>query len=216
MKWGICIAVVVLSCGPSLQSSTSTSDPTEYPCLLGDPSTLRPDFMVRQTLVVHAVHDGKPIDTEFDAVVQKQGDTLRIVGLGPADAKVFALEQRASRMKFTQFIGPALPFSPRNILVDVHRVYFKRLAVAPSDEAGRLTGVRKGVLDGELVEESWQDGQLRSVAFTRPDSPALRGAIRITFGLGCRHNACEPETVTLRNEWFGYRLDIASRGYERL
>src|SRR5262249_55424302 len=63
------------------------------------------------------------------------------------------------------FMGPELPFSPRNVVVDVHRVFFKRLPAPP--QAG-YSGVVRGELDDETVEETWRDGQLRASAFTRP------------------------------------------------
>jgi hypothetical protein len=193
-----------------------TGAPSEYPGLLHDPRTLQPDFMVEQSLTIRTVRDGKPVEVELDAVLQKQGETLLIVGLGPMSTKAFTLTQRGDRIELVQFMGPELPFSPRNIVVDVHRVYFKRLP-APHEagsEAG-YSGVRRGELDGEIVEETWRDGELRATTFTRPGS-TLKGAIRVELGPGCAPSRCEPESATLRNEWFGYTLTIASEGHERL
>jgi hypothetical protein len=189
----------------------SASGPSDYPCVLHDPSTLGRDFMVRQSLAIHAERNGEPVDGQFDAIVQKRGDTLLIVGFGPMNVKAFTLEQRGDRVEFHQFVGPELPFSPRYILVDVHRVFFKHL---PAPEHGH-SGVLRGELDGETVGETWRDGQLRAAVFTRPGS-ALRGAIRVDLGPGCLPNACEPESATLHNEWFGYTLTISNDGYEQL
>jgi uncharacterized protein DUF3261 len=128
------------------------------------------------------------------------------------NVKAFTLTHRGDRIEFAQFTGPALPFSPRNVVVDVHRVFFKRLpAPIPAGQAS----VVRGELDGETVEETWRDGQLRAAVFTRPGS-ALRGAIRIELGPGCTPALCEPESATLHNEWFGYTLTIVNEGYERL
>src|SRR5262249_22064274 len=150
-------------CGPGERTVIlSTTASSEYPCVLHDPSTLGRDFMVRQSLTIHAQRDGKPVDGQFDAIVQKRGDTLLIVGLGPMNVKAFTLEQRGDRITFHQLVGPELPFSPRNIIVDVHRVFFKRL---PSPEHG-FAGVLRGELDGETVEETWRDGERREVVFT--------------------------------------------------
>lgn len=213
----LALAGVVSACGSHVRTMVSVaSDQTEYPCVLRDPVTLQPDFMVRQTLAFHAVRDGKHIDSELDAVVQKQGGTLLIVGLGPMNAKVFTLTHQRDRIEFAQFMGPKLAFSPRNVVVDVHRVYFKRLEAPFPGDTNTYTGVRRGELDGEQVEEIWHNGQLRSVAFTRLAEPALRGAIRIELGPGCKWNACEPDTVSLHNEWYGYQLTITNSNYERL
>lgn len=206
-------AALLAGCGgPARHVVLSASAPSDYPFVLHDPATLGHDFMVRQSLTVHARRDGQPVDGQFDAILQKQGDTLLIVGFGPMNVKAFTVEQRGDRIEFTQFFGPELPFSPRNIVVDVHRVYFHHLP--PPAEPG-YSGVTRGELDGETVEETWQGGELRRAVFTRPGS-ALRGAISVELGPGCTPAACEPVSATLRNEWFGYTLEIANEGYERL
>lgn len=206
--------LALAACGhPPRQSTISASAPAEYPGVLHDPSTLAQNFMVRQSLKIHTQRDGKPVDAELDAVVQKQGDTLLVIGLGPMDVKAFTLTHKADKIEFVQLVGPELPFSPRNIVVDVHRVFFKRLP-APTD--AHYSGVLKGELDGEHVEETWQEGQLRASVFTRPGEPKLKGAIRVQLGAGCEPAHCEPVSATLRNEWFGYTLTIVNEGYERL
>ena len=200
-------------CGHPVRGTViSTSDPAEYPCVLADPRTLSHDFMVRQSVAIRAQRDGKPVEGRFDAIVQKQGDTLLIVGFGPMNVKAFTLEQRGDRLEFTQFFGPELPFSPRNVVVDVHRVFFKRL---PPPAPPGYSGAVRGELDGEAVEETWQAGELRRAVFTRPGS-ALRGAVSVELGPGCTPAACEPTSATLRNDWFDYTLAIANEGYERL
>ncbi len=206
--------VTTAACGgsPKRQSVILTSAPSEYPGVLHDPLTLKPDFMVRQTLTIKTQREGKPVEAELDAVLQKQGDALLIVGFGPMNAKAFTVTQRGDRIEFAQFMGPELPFSPRNIVVDVHRVYFKRLA-APTEP--RYSGVRRGELDGESVEETWQDGQLRGSVFTRPGSKLI-GAIRVERGPGCEPAHCEPASSTLVNEWFEYTITVANEDYERL
>jgi Protein of unknown function (DUF3261) len=205
--------VVVSGCGHQARSTVIlTTDPSEYPCVLHDPRTLAPDFMVRQTLTIRAQREGKPTEGQLDAVVQKQADTLLIVGFGPMNVKAFTLTHRGDRIEFAQFLGAELPFSPRNVVVDVHRVFFKRLA-APTE--ANYSGLVRGELDGEVVEETWRDGELTTRVFTRPGS-ALRGAVRIALGPGCTLRQCEPESATLHNEWFGYTLTIINEGYERL
>lgn len=208
--------VAIAACGgpPKRTAVIQTGAPSEYPGVLPDPRTLaHPDFMVRQTLTIKTRRDGKVVEAELDAVLQKQGDTLLIVGFGPLNAKAFTLTQLGDRIEFAQFMGPELPFSPRNIVVDVHRVYFKRLP--PPTEAS-YSGVHRGELDGETVEETWRDGQLRGSVFTRPGDKKLVGAVRVERGPGCTPAHCEPESATLSNEWFGYTLSIANEDHERL
>jgi hypothetical protein len=205
--------VAVVACAHNERHATIlTGDPAEYPGVLHDPKTLAPDFMVRQTITIHAQHDGKPVDGEFDAVLQKHGDRLLILGFGPMNVKAFTITQRGDRIELVQFMGPELPFSPRNIVLDVHRVFFKRLP-APTDP--NYSGALRGELDGEHVEETWQGGELRKTEFTRP-AGTLHGAVRIELAPGCRASSCEPASATLRNEWFGYTLEIANTDFESL
>jgi len=204
---------VVGGCAHSARRSViMTGDPAEYPGVLHDPRTLPHDFMARQTITIHAVHDGKPVEGEFDAVLQKHGDTLLILGFGPMNVKAFTITQRGDRIEFAQYMGPELPFSPRNVVVDVHRVFFARLS--PPTEP-HFSGVMRGERDGEHVEETWRDGQLRETVFTRPGT-TLRGAIRVELGAGCDPVDCEPEAATLHNEWFGYTVSITNESFERL
>ena len=212
-KLALVSVIIALGCVPPARRTViSTTEPAEYPCVLRDPSTLPHDFSVRQTITIHAVHDGKPVDGQLDAVLQKQGDTLAIVGFGPMNVKAFTLTQRGEQIEFTQYVGPEVPFSPRNVVVDVHRILFKRLQ-APAEAS--YSGVITGELDGEHVEETWRDGQLRQAVFTRPGS-SFQGAVRVELGPGCTPAACEPETANLTNEWFAYSLAIVNEGYERL
>jgi hypothetical protein len=208
------VLVVLAACGghQERRATVMTAAPSEYPGVLHEPATLTPDVVVRQTITIHARHDGKPVEAEFDAVLQKHGDKLLILGFGPMNVKAFTITQLADRIEFAQFMGPDLPFSPRNIVLDVHRVFYKRL---PSPTTEKFTGVQRGELDGEHVEETWQDGELRAIVYTRPDSPKP-GAVRVTLAPGCKPNACEPATATLENEWFDYTLDIANDDFEAL
>ncbi len=213
----VALAIAAAGCGqPVRRTLMLTSDPAEYPGVIHDPRTLGRDFVVRQTITIHAKKpDGTPVEGEFDAVLQKQGDTLLIVGFGPMNVKAFTVKHQGNQIEFVQFMGPPLPFSPRNMIVDVHRVFFKHLPV-PADAGASFSGTRTGELDGEHVEETWQAGQLRATVFTRPDNALLHGAVRIELGPGCTAAECEPDSATLHNEWFGYTLGIENEGYETL
>lgn len=212
----LALAALVIGCGGGTprHAEIPIAAPAPYPGVLKPPAELHPDFSVRQTLVIHAKDgEGKPVNAELDAVLQKQGDTLLVLGFGPMNTKAFTLTQKADKITFDQYLGPQLPFSPRNIVVDIHRVYFMRLP-PPSDPA--FTGPLEGELNGEHVVETWKAGSLRSLVFTRPAEPALKGAIRVQLGDGCTVASCEPKTASLRNEWFGYSLAIDSDDYEKL
>jgi hypothetical protein len=191
----------------------SADDAAEgYPAVLHDPAEWPENFMVRQSIDIRGQKDGRTVEGQLDAVVQKKDDTLIILGLGPMNARAFTLTQRGRRIEFDQLAGPRLPFSPRNILIDVHRVFFKAL---PRPDGAGASGVVRGELDGESVEERWEHGELKERSFTRPGS-ALRGALRVEYGAGCRADRCRPESVTVNNQWFGYTLTITNHDYEAL
>lgn len=207
MRW-LFAALVLAACGGSSRHAVFATDaPAAYPGVLHPPRALGADFMVRQTLTIHATRDGKPVTAELDAVLQKRGGELLVLGLGPMDTKAFTLTQRESTIAFDQYMGPPLAFSPRDMIVDIHRVFFKRLPGPPPD------GTRRGELDGEHVEETWQGGELRAIRYTRP---GFTGAVRVELGPGCKPARCEPETATLHNEWFRYTVDIVDDAFEWL
>jgi len=198
------IATCVLAgCG----SVPKTQMDAEYPGTLEVPEHLAPDFMVEQHIEAKRGDRGG----SFDAVVQKQGDELVVIGLGPMKTRAFVLRQRGSRVTFEQSFGPKLPFPPRNIVVDVHRVFFKRLPLAE----GSADGTYSQSLDGETVVEVWKNEMLRERRFMRP-SEFPDAAVRIEYGEGCRRARCEPSHVRIVNEWFGYTLEIENTLFQPL
>jgi hypothetical protein len=202
--------IVLFLLGLTACATTGAAD--GYPGVLHDPGEWPENFMVRQSIDLQARRGDRTVDGHLDAVMQKQGDTLVIVGLGPMNARVFTLTQRGHEIDFVKGAGPDLPFSPRDILVDVHRVFFKAL---PRPPGSGESGILRGELDGEHVEESWENGELRSRTFIRPGT-ALHGAVRIEFAAGCRVDRCHPSSVIVKNEWFDYTLTITSQDYEAL
>ena len=201
-------AAATIACAACVACGGKVNAPmdAEYPGSTPPPETLKPDFMVEQH--IEAQRGDKK--GAFDAVVQKQGDELLVVGLGPMKTRAFVLRQKGLRVTFEQRFGPALPFPPRNIVVDVHRVFFKRLPRVP----GSADGTYEGTLDGEKVYEVWRDGMLRERRFYRPGEEM--GAVKITFGEGCRPEKCEPDHVRIDNAWFGYSLEITNSMFQAL
>jgi hypothetical protein len=190
------------SCGPAAPPATPAS--REYPCVLAPPEALAPDFSVRQHVTAEA--GGK--SGSFDAVLQKRGAELVIVGL-VAGVRAFVLKQTAAGITYDQSFGPKLPFAPRDVVVDVHRAYFKRLPRAPGE---RPTGTLRGRLDGEKVEEDWKDGHLVERRFFRPGEH--KGAVRVTYDEGCTVERCAPRRLRIENEWFAYAIKIDSDEYD--
>ena len=199
----VLVLLPLTACSPRTAPSpggTGQAASTDYPGVLHPPNELSPDFVVEQH--VELAKDDR--HGAFDGVLQKRGDELVIVGLGPMGTRAFVLRQEGVEARFEQTMGPALPFPPRNVLVDVHRAFFKRLP----------PGIERGELDGEDVTEVWKDGSLVERRYVRP---AFRpGAVRVFYGEGCTRDRCEPKTVRIVNEWFGYEIRIDNRRYHSL
>ena len=170
-----------------------------YPGVLHPASELSPDFVVEQHI------EAKKNDKTggFDAVLQKKGADLTIVGLGPMGIRAFVLKQVDDDATFEQTMGPTFPFPPRNVLMDIHRAFFKRL---PS-------GSTEGKLDDEDVTEVWKNDNLVERSYRRSDRA---GAVRVFYKEGCTRAQCAPTSLRLVNEWFGYELTIENRRFQFL
>lgn len=195
MRSSVALALLLAACG-----SSSTQTVREYPGPLRAPSAYPRDFALDQTVTAHHLRGS---DT-FRAIVEKRGDALIMVGLGPHGGRAFVLAQEGERIRFDSQLPRELPFPPRYMLLDVHRAWLLGLAGAPLPD-----GEHRASLEGEEIVESWADGRLRSRTFRRLDGhPA--GLIRIEYegGLSPELEAEPPSRVELDNGWFGYRLVI--------
>lgn len=172
------------------------------------PAALRPNFSVRQH--IEASSHGK--SGAFDAVVQKQARELLVVGLGPAGVRMFMLKQNDAPaddgITFEQSFGPKLPFSPRNIVLDIHRLFFMGL---PASARTADDGTFEGETAAGKIREIWRGGELRERQFSHP---SRQGAILISYGAGCRKERCAPEYATIDNGWFNYVLRIENSDYQ--
>src|ERR1700722_8658280 len=86
------------------------------------------DFFDRQRIV--ASYEGHAFG--FDAVLQKRGNELTLLGLTPFGSRAFVVTQKGADVSFQNYVGTALPFPPRYMLIDVHRVFFAHGAPDPA------------------------------------------------------------------------------------
>jgi hypothetical protein len=172
--------------------------------VLAPPEALTPDFAVHQRVTAEA----RGRSETFDAVLQKKGGELVVVGL-VAGVRAFVVKQTAAGVSYDQSFGPRPPFAPGRVLVDVHRIFFKRLSRTRGE---RPNGTLRGPLDGEQVEEDWIDGRLVERRFFL--SGRERGVVRIAYGDGCTADRCAPREVRLTNEWFGYTIVLENDDYD--
>lgn len=168
--------------------------------MLHPPTDYAGDFAIDQR--VTASFEAR--QQSFRAVLEKHGDSLVMVGLGPHGGRGFVLTQRGGDVTFESHLPEELPFPPEYMLLDVHRTWLVGLPGAPLAD-----GEHHGTIDDEEVTETWADGRLLSRAFRRVDGTPP-GVVTITYegGLDPHVDAPAPTRVVLDNGWFGYRLEL--------
>jgi hypothetical protein len=195
---------LIAGCAPAAQSPPTAM--ADYPGVLHAASSLHPDFSVQQTMQIRFGESSGTID----GVLQKQGNHLLVVGLGPLGVRAFVLEQSGDAISFKQNFGPPLPFPPRNIVVDIHRAYYMRVPRALVPAATQQATIARVHQDDEDIEELWQAGNLKRRTFRRT---GMKGAVSVEFFGKCTATVCAPNKIVIDNGWFGYRLEIDSEEY---
>jgi hypothetical protein len=145
----------------------------------------------------------------FEAVVQKLCDEIVVIGFAPFGAPAFTIHQRGLEIRVESHLPGPWPFSPRNILLDVHRTFFLPIPETPPPDGSHATPHGRS-----LVRERWESGRLieRRIGRAAEDDP---GEIVITYVGGARRGAPARE-IRFENGIRGYRIDIAVVAYERL
>jgi Protein of unknown function (DUF3261) len=202
VKRALVVTLVALACThprpPPMPAVT-------HPGTLVSTREIRGAFMFRQRVEAHT-----PLrEVSFDAVLQKQGDTLTLLGLTPFGTRAFVLQQRDLDVSFTSHMPGELPFPPRYMLLDIHRTLFIGLGPPPA-----VDGERTGTRDGEEIRELWRGGRLLERHFRRPDN-APPGTIDVRY-VGGMEGDTPPRTIELHNGWMGYSLTITTLDAQRL
>jgi hypothetical protein len=145
----------------------------------------------------------------FEAVVQKLCDEVVVVGFAPFGAPAFTIRQRGLEVEVESHLPAPWPFSPSNILLDVHRTLFLPIPETPPPDGSYATALGRSI-----VRERWESGRLieRRIGRADGDDP---GAIVITYAGGARRGAPARE-IRFENGIHGYRIDIAVVAYEPL
>lgn len=188
------IALFAVACG----APARTAPPPTPPGVLHSPSDYASDFAIDQRVTASFGEEAQ----SFRAVIEKRGDALVMVALGPSGSRAFVLAQHGHDVTFESHLPRELPFPPEYMLLDAHRAWLVAIAGAPLADGSHVA-----TIDGEEVTEVWADARVLSRSFRRIDgSPA--GLLTITFegGLDPRVAQPAPTRVVLDNGWFGYRL----------
>lgn len=129
----------------------------------------------------------------FDAVLEKKGPVLLLVGLDPLARPGFVLRAEADSIAVSNRSGRALPFEPAHMLADVQRVFY------PWDT--------KAVPADILLTETVGVHGLVSRRFERRSRPE-DGAILVTFEGGWLLPYHVPRRAIVQNGWHGYTLEV--------
>jgi hypothetical protein len=148
----------------------------------------------------------------FDAVLQKRENELVLLGMTPFGSRAFVLKQTGLDVSFESFVPQELPFPPRYILFDVHRVFFDGIATGAQALAD---GSHEATRDGEQLTERWQDGRLWQRRIRRLNGDPA-GEIVIDYDGGMPAGGPPPAHVGFANGWYGYRLDIDTQSHQPL
>jgi hypothetical protein len=206
------LAIAGLACAGTLCACSSSPGPKAAPTpdvvVLHTPNELPGDFLDRQT--IHAVYGKR--SASFDAVLQKRGNEIVLIGMTPFGSRAFVLKQTGLDVSFESFVPQELPFPPSYILLDVERVFFG--GVAPAGQA-LPDGSHEAPRDAEIVSETWQGGLLKQRRF-RKASGQPAGDVVIDYGPGMPPGGPPPEKITYSSGWYGYRLEIVTVGHQAL
>jgi hypothetical protein len=203
---GMGLLLLIPACATPPRAPSLTE--ADYPGMLQAPGNLAVDVLWRQRVTAHWPEG----ERGFDAAVQKQGDTLTVMGLSPLGPG-FAFILRGDQIETVNQSGQELPFPPRFILLDVQRVFYPWLPPA-GPGATVPDGRREGIAGGERVVEVWQKGRLAERTFTRVDRRP-EGAITVRYAWD-RADWLAPTRAVLANGWFGYELTVETAEETRL
>lgn len=151
------------------------------------------DFQWQQTVTVE-YRGAEP--RSFDAVLAKEGEVLKLLGITPLGTVLFQAEAVGTEVSFDNHTGQSLPFDGTHILRDVQRAFFPWVE-GPFDEAG----VRSARWGDTLVTERQGDGFVAERVFESPDE---RMVVRFDAPVG---EGPSPRVV-LDNVRTGYRLEV--------
>lgn len=174
--------------------------------------TLGVDLVLQQRVTIQ--WNGR--EEGFGAVLQKRGDELLLLGLGPMNSVGFRLALVGDEVSFDNRTGRELPFVPERILLDVQRVFYPWIDEAESASCSRCD--RQGSRDGIEVVERIGASHLEERRFVIRDGPLgeeRRTEVVVRYEAWLEDPRV-PARAILSNGRFGYELLVETTSAERL
>jgi hypothetical protein len=192
---GLCL----LATACALQHPQLEEYSVENPGELAPSDEIPGNFLMRQNLRFAAGDR----EGSLEVVVQKHCDEILVIGLTSFGSRVFTIRQHGTEVSAESHVSGTWPFSPENVLIDIHRVYFLPTPSPPPTDG--LREIRRG---SELVTERWISASLVERSFRRVSgNPPGRVVVRYDGRVPPGHPASE---IRLDNERYGYQLDITT------
>jgi hypothetical protein len=197
------IVFALTGCANATQEGRTPSQapPPEENGALPDISKFNCNFTWQQT--VSASYG--PLTSTFDAIVECSDGELRMVGLTPFKTRAFLLTQKGQIFHFEKFVDRELPFSPKQILVDLHRTFFIGFQTRTEERTERY-------FQEERVDDA-RDGKLWKRRLKRVANES--GSISIDYEGGF-DGTVPPSQVVLTNGYYGYRLVVETVSVQSL
>jgi hypothetical protein len=222
-RFGRCLCQLLWLCASAACASAPRGQGSQArvpPAQLRAADALPEDFFYRQRVTARWPKG----EQRFDAVLQKRGAELLLVGLSAFGQPGFSARLDAEgRLHVDNRTGQPLPFDLQYVLVDVQRVFYPWLdGPAPSDAE------RWGVQGDCRVWERYAHGALVGRVFAR-DTP--QGLERVTVRYAAAsdadhhvdhadaarvHGVAVPRRVVLDNPLLRYSLTIETLDAQRL
>lgn len=196
---GLCVI-----CSWACSGSVRPAPPVVAPANLVDMAQVRWDFAWRQSIsatYVRPDRDGRSESATFEAVLQKEGGILTMVGLTPFGTRAFVIQQEGSVVKLAAGQASQLPFPAEFIFLDVNRCFFMGLSTAVLAD-----GWHQQQFHGETIQDHWRAGRLLQRIF-RPTGASAKAAVVIRYRPGLVRGVA-PSEVELVNERYSYSLKI--------
>lgn len=210
----VCFAIALSGCATkqtdekALASTTSKMSST----MDGKVGNLLPVAALRDDLVMQQSVSVRWQDREesFEAVLQKRGSELLLLGLGPMNTVGFRLTLDDRGVTFENRTGRELPFLPERILADVQRVFYPWIEEDSICSNCKREGRRAGLEIRERIGDDFLEERRFSFA-GRPE----RGELVVRYE-GWIDGFSVPRRAILSNGWSGYELIIDTASVERI
>lgn len=205
-------ATVLCTCRPlqSAKKGEHTERARNYKGPLVDPALIPFDFLWEQRVTAHRGES----KGSFDAVVQKRGPELLVLGLTPMNTRAFSLTQRGTEYRYEQFVPFRVPFPPQSVLFDIHRAFFYELL-----EDFPKSGTRERSFADERIVDEFRAHTLVRRTFENVSGTNDKLVIEYSptgYAGAAPPEIVPPDIVDIENFGFGYRLRVETQATRAL